>query len=502
MREVNPEDLRASILQAAIQGKLVPQDPNDEPASVLLERIREEKQRLVKEGKIKKPKHESFIFRRDNHYYENIDGIEKCIDEEIPFIIPESWEWVRLGSLVTKLGSGSTPKGGKQVYKESGIPFIRSQNVYNDGLRLDSVAFIDKEINDLHKGSIVSPKDLLLNITGGSIGRCALVPDIFETANVNQHVMIIRLVCTEIRQYVHLIICSPYFFSKIMDLQVGATKEGLSAESASKMLLPLAPLSEQSRIMKSADRSIGLLNEVSSLYDKAISADLRLKDDLRASIIQYAIQGKLTPQDSKESPIQIHCKNPIIRRDNSYYETINGKEICLDSEMIYDKIPSNWCLVRLSDVIHLVSGRDLRPEQYNDDKLGIPYITGASNIVGGRVIINRWTEEPVSIAEKGDILISCKGTIGSTCILADVEKVHIARQIMAIRVRDIHTRDFILLYLRAMMAEIDSRKHGTIPGISREDLLSLLIAIPPIDEQTRIVNKVNELLSITNQLSD
>jgi len=257
-----PENLKKSILQEAVQGKLVPQDPSDEPAEALLERIRVEKQRLIKEGKIKKNKHESVIFRRDNSHYEK-RGLEVvCIDDEIPFDIPELWSWCRLNELCTKIGAGSTPTGGKTIYVPEGIKFIRSQNVYNDGLKLNDISYITEEINAKKKGSIVRSKDILLNITGGSIGRCAVVPDDFDIANVNQHVMIIRLVEPKMRHWIHTILISEYIQNLIMDVQVGVSREGLSATKLMNFLIPVPPISEQNRIL---DFCSNISNRLSTL---------------------------------------------------------------------------------------------------------------------------------------------------------------------------------------------------------------------------------------------
>ena len=242
--------LKKSILQEAVQGKLVPQDLNDEPASILLERIRAEKQKLIAEGKIKKNRHESIIFRRDNSHYEKRGSEEVCIDDEIPFEIPENWTWCRLNELCKKIGAGSTPTGGKVVYVSDGVKFIRSQNVYNDGLRLNDIAYITEETNSKKSGSVVKAKDILLNITGGSIGRCAIVPDNFDIANVNQHVMIIRLISPAMRQWIHAILISEYIQNLIMDVQVGVSREGLSATKLMNFLIPLPPISEQERILK------------------------------------------------------------------------------------------------------------------------------------------------------------------------------------------------------------------------------------------------------------
>ena len=262
LNNIFPERLKKSILQEAVQGKLVPQDPNDEPAAVLLERIRAEKQKLIAEGKIKKNKHESIIFRRDNSHYEKLNGIERCIDDEIPFEIPENWSWTRLRTLTSKIGAGSTPTGGRAIYQPTGVKFIRSQNVYNDGLVLNDVAYISEEINQRKSGSIVKPKDILLNITGGSIGRSALVPDDFDIGNVNQHVMIIRLLTPSIRYWVHAVLISEYIQNMIMSVQVGVSREGLSASKLMDFLIPLPSERESYRIINEYNKACNVLHQI------------------------------------------------------------------------------------------------------------------------------------------------------------------------------------------------------------------------------------------------
>lgn len=225
-----PEDMKKSILQMAMQGKLVEQRAEEGTADALYEQIVAEKAQLIKDGKIKKEK-----------------PLLEITEDEIPFEIPASWKWVRLSAICEKIGSGSTPTGGKNVYQDDGILFLRSQNVYNDGLRFDGIAFISEELN--RPNSVVVAKDILLNITGGSIGRCALVPDDFDKANINQHVMIIRLVNLDLRFWVHFVIISAYIQQKIMDVQVGVSREGLSAEKLKNFIIPLPPLAEQKRIV-------------------------------------------------------------------------------------------------------------------------------------------------------------------------------------------------------------------------------------------------------------
>lgn len=225
-----PEDMKKSILQMAMQGKLVEQRPEEGTADELYEQIVAEKVQLIKDGKIKKE-----------------NPLLEITEDEIPFEIPSSWKWVKLNDLCEKIGSGSTPSGGRNIYKKEGIKFLRSQNVYNDGIHYEGIVYISEELNK--KGSIVKAKDILLNITGGSIGRCAVVPDDFDIANINQHVMIIRGVNLDLRFWIHNIIISPYIQSKIMDVQVGVSREGLSAEKLKNFLIPLPPLEEQKRIV-------------------------------------------------------------------------------------------------------------------------------------------------------------------------------------------------------------------------------------------------------------
>ena len=152
--------------------------------------------------------------------------------------------------------------GGKTIYVPEGIKFIRSQNVYNDGLKLNDISYITEEINAKKKGSIVRSKDILLNITGGSIGRCAVVPDDFDIANVNQHVMIIRLVEPKMRHWIHTILISEYIQNLIMDVQVGVSREGLSATKLMNFLIPVPPISEQNRIL---DFCSNISNRLSTL---------------------------------------------------------------------------------------------------------------------------------------------------------------------------------------------------------------------------------------------
>ncbi|WP_240610418.1 restriction endonuclease subunit S [Sphingomonas pokkalii] len=209
-----------------MRGKLVEQDAEDEPASELLKKITAAKTKL--RLKVSAIPHDT---------------------DEIPFLLPTGWHWTTVGEICSKTGSGSTPRGGKDVYKPSGVPFLRSQNVYDVGLRLNDVAFIDYETHQRMGSSKFLPRDLLLNITGGSMGRCCLVPDKFGEANVSQHVSILRLAVRGTERFMHLLVRSPYFQAFIFEEQTGAGRGGLPKNRMDNIAVALPPLAEQSRIV-------------------------------------------------------------------------------------------------------------------------------------------------------------------------------------------------------------------------------------------------------------
>lgn len=242
---MTPQQLKNSILQQAIEGKLVEQRPEEGNGRDLLKAIQKEKAQLVQDKKIKKEK-----------------PLPEIVEEEIPFAIPENWCWCRLGDIMSKIGAGSTPSGGKAIYQQAGIKFLRSQNIYNDGIKMSGIAYISEEINEKKQVSIVKPKDILLNITGGSIGRCALVPDDFDIANINQHILIIRNINQHCRKYIHAMLVSPYIQQMIISVQVGVSREGLSAEKTKNFLVPLPPLAEQKRIVAKLEQLLQLCQQL------------------------------------------------------------------------------------------------------------------------------------------------------------------------------------------------------------------------------------------------
>ncbi|MFT6384170.1 MAG: type I restriction enzyme S subunit [Bacteroidia bacterium] len=270
----NIKKLRETILQLAVQGKLTQKwrtaNANLEPASELLLRIQKEKQQLIKDKKIKKEK-----------------PLPPIDTDDVPYALPEGWEWCRMGEISEKLGAGSTPSGGKAAYEPKGTMFFRSQNIHNDGLRVDNVALINRKTHTKMKGTHVRAKDILLNITGGSIGRSTLIPDDFDTANVSQHVAIVRMVDLEIREYIHNLIISEQFQQTIMDVQVGVSREGLSMTKLKLFLIPLPPLEEQKAIVEKVNSLMALCDEL----EQHVAASNQQLQGLMKSCLKEVVEG-------------------------------------------------------------------------------------------------------------------------------------------------------------------------------------------------------------------
>jgi type I restriction enzyme, S subunit len=273
--------LRGLILNLAVRGLLVEQVESDEPVSSWLRRITTRKEELAKNKLIAKQ-----------------IAFSDIPQHEYPFTVPKGWMFVRLGQITNKIGSGSTPRGGREVYVKEGVPFLRSQNVWNDGLRLADVAFITQEEHEAMSGTAVLGNDILLNITGASLGRCALVPPDFGTANVSQHVTIIRPSDLDVREYLHLCLLSPYSQELIWGRQVGMAREGLSKKVLEQFEIPMPPVAEQRRIIARVAKLMRLCDEI----ERQLSDASRLAQRLSAAAVS-TLTG-ITTEQEQEVPVK------------------------------------------------------------------------------------------------------------------------------------------------------------------------------------------------------
>ena len=507
---MNGKQLKNSILQWAIQGKLVPQDPNDEPASVLLERIRAEKARMVKDGKIKKDKNESIIFRgEDNSHYEKFpDGTVKCIDEAIPFEVPQGWEWARVSTIFQL-----NPKNHADDNDPAGfIPMERIDATY-----LSSFSFAVKKWKEIKNG--------FTHFADGDVAVAKITPCFQNRKSMilqglpngigagTTELKVLRSYSDTIsKEYLLFFLESPYFVEEA-SFKGTANQQRIISGYLENKLFPIPPRKEQDRIVAVIKSSFFVADRYDIAQKKLDHLNSSLNPLLKKSILQEAIQGKLVLQDPNDEPAAVLLeriqakklkllKDGFLRKkdivdsvifkgdDNKYYEKVGGKDTEIGEELPFD-IPSSWAWCRLGYVIVLQSGQDLTPDRYFSSPTGIPYITGASNISNGAVLVNRWTNSPTSISHKGDLLITCKGTVG-TMAYNTIGDIHIARQIMSIH-SDWILIDYIELYLKYSLPTLEKAAHSIIPGISRETVLSTLIPIPPLEEQHRIVDRIDDI---------
>ena len=482
---------------------MICKDPNDEPASVLLERIRKEKEQLIKEGKIKKEKNPSYIFRgADNLPYEKVGKNEPvCIADEVPFEIPESWEWVRLGNIFQH-NTGKALNASNRT--GSLLPYITTSNLYWDRFELGNLREMYFSENEIEK--CTATKGDLLVCEGGDIGRAAIWM-FDEDIRIQNHIHKLRSyteVCTEFFYYLfYLYKHAGWIGGKGIGIQ------GLSANALHALLFPLPPLSEQKRIVSKIKESEPLMEKYADVEKYLDKLNTEFPDQLRKSILQEAVQGKLVPQDPTDEPVSVLLEriraekqhlvkegkikkdkheSVIFRRDNSHYEKLDGIERCIDDEIPFE-IPKNWKWTRFGQVISLLSGTDFKPEEYNDKQQGVPYITGASSLSEHGVLINRWTEVPRVIVNRGDVLLVCKGSGYGKTVICDIDEAHIARQIMAIKKMTTLDMPYIRVFLQANFEQIKSKGQGVIPGIDRNSVLNLLFPLPPLLEHSYLSEK-------------
>lgn len=480
-------DLRQSVLQAAMQGKLTTQKAEDGDARGLLLAIREEKEKLVKEKKIKKEK-----------------PLAPITDEEIPFDIPENWVWCRLGEIYCVLNGdrGKNYPAKSSLKHEGNIPFISALNLNGYNVAVDDKLLFatQEQYNKLNAGKL-KYNDTVLCIRG-SIGKHGRFQ--FNVGAISSSLVIIRpYVTQDLAEYLGFYLDSNIFTLEVTKYNNGTAQPNLAAADLKKFIIPLPPLPEQQRIVSRIDALMKEIDELEQTEKELEAIKAAFPGDMKASLLQAAMEGKLTEQKAEDGDAKDLLLAIREEKEKLVKEKKGKKEKPLapitDEEIPFD-IPENWVWCRLGDCIKLLSGQDLTPDKYNASGKGTIYITGASNIENGRITVNRWTEFPRAIAHKGELLITCKGTIGEMCFL-NIDKVHIARQIMSIKeiLADIkYVHIFLLSYVNTLKGNAKSM----IPGIDRKNVLNALFPLPPLSEQQRIVEKLDQLLPLCDSLSE
>ena len=483
---MNGKQLKNSILQWAIQGKLVPQNPNDEPASVLLEKIRKEKERLIKEKKIKRDKNASIIYRgEDNSYYEKMlaTGEVKCIDEEVPFDIPQGWEWERFGNIMINKDSERVPLSVAQRQQLKKI-----YDYYGASGVIDKV---DKYLFD---------KDLLLIGEDGAnlINRSTPIAFIAKGKYwVNNHAHVLDVCSGMALSYVALFINA----ISLVDYITGTAQPKMNQEKMNSILLAIPPVKEQHRILEKMSMVDAFVDKYASLQTKLDSLDNSVYELLRKSILQEAIQGKLVPQIASEGTAQELLEqikeeklklvkegklkksalaSSVIFRgdDNKYYEQIGKKCVDITEELPFD-LPNNWTWCRLGNLISITSGENLTSKQMHNGKIPV---YGGNGITGYHSKANIF-EETIVIGRVGYYcgsihLTPCQAWVTDNAFITQYSK--------------LLNRDFLIYLLTAL--NLGKCCNATAqPVVSGKKIYPLLIALPPFKEQKRIVAQIEKL---------
>ena len=521
---MNAQQLKNSILQMAVSGKLVPQNPNDEPASVLLERIRKEKEKLIKEGKIKKEKTPSYIFRgADNTPYEKVGKNEPVsIADDVPFDIPDSWKWCRLGTIFYH-NTGKALNASNQSGQL--LEYITTSNLYWNRFELGTLRkmfFTDSEIE-----KCTATKGDLLVCEGGDFGRAAIWPFDYDI-RIQNHIHRLRAyapVCTEFYYYIF------YLYKHVGWIGgKGIGIQGLSSNALHALLFPLPPVEEQKRI-------VDIIRKIDPITEKYEIAEAKLNalntgfpDQLKKSILQMAVQGKLVPQDPNDEPASVlleriraekerlitegkikRDKNEsvIFRRDNSHYEKLGSVERCIDDEIPFD-VPDSWTWCRLGHILLRLSDGTHSTPKYQ--LTGIPFLS-VKDISHGVLDFSscKYISEPEHKdlysrcnPEYGDILLTKVGTTGIPAIVDTANKFSLFVSVALLKFNQNLLYNKFLLYeilspLVQKQAEENTRGVGNKNWVMR-DISKTLIVIPPIEEQYRIVDMIERILPYCNRI--
>ena len=519
------QQLKNSILLMAVQGKLVPQAPNDEPASVLLERIHAEKERLIKEKKIKREKNPSVIFKgADNTPYEKIGDEVRSLADEIPFDIPDSWEWVTLQTIATSsLGKTLDKAKNKGDLK----PYLCSINVYWDGIDLTTVKEARLEENELPK-YLLRPGDLLI-CEGGDVGRSA----VWESTQEMYYQNALHRVrfYGEINPHYFQLLLECYKGNQILDAySKGMTIKHLVQTALNTIVFPLPPLSEQTRIVDAVNRLLPYLHSYDRAEQKLSALNTGFSEALKKSILQEAVQGKLVPQDPSDEPAEALLgriraekqrlikegkikkdkhESAIFRRDNSHYEKRGSEDVCIDEEVPFE-IPENWAWARLSSFGVFSSGKTpsmSNPQFWNGN---VPWVTSKDMkrpvITDSEMHISELAASTVQLYPTGTLLLVARSGILKRilplCKLGIDSTIN--QDIKAFSLYDIELSEWLFYGIKAFEPYILKelvKSVTTVESLKFDEFAAMLIPVPPLSEQRRIIAAIKAAMNLLAPLS-
>ena len=523
---MNGKQLKNSILQWAIQGKLVPQDPNDEPARVLLDKIRQEKERLLKEKKIKRDKNASIIYRgEDNSYYEKIlaTGEVKCIDEEVPFEIPKGWEWCRLNDLALyrKGPFGSSLTKSMFVAKSNqSVKVYEQKNAIQKDFRLGDY-YISKEKFEAMQSFIVKPNDIIVSCAG-TIGETYLLPLDAPVGIINQALMRVTLFDLSMAEYWQMYFAYMLLNEAQMKGAGSAIKNIPPFEYLKAVLVPVPPLSEQSRLVERYNLLLSLIAKYESEADKLNCLNLNIYDKLKKTVLQEAIQGKLVQQIAEEGTAQklleqiktekqklvkegklkkSALNDSVIFRgdDNKYWEKSTECMECIDDKIPFE-IPSTWCWVRHNQLFEISGGSQPPKSQFVDSpKSGYIRLYQIRDYGSNPMPVYIPQEKANKITKEGDIILArYGGSLGKVFWAKDGAYNVAMAKVIPLFDSEFVNKQYLFLFYQSSIYQYLVKDHSRSAqaGFNKDDLKDLFFPLPPLEEQSRIVEIYKSVTSI------
>ena len=468
---MNAQQLKNAILQEAIQGRLVPQDPNDEPASVLLDRIRKEKAKLVKEGKLKKKDLEEKPIRED----------------EKPFEIPERWKWCRVLDIgITE--TGTTPTKIHPEYYGDYIAFLSPANILNNTIVSETQGLSELGI----KFGRVVPKNTILQVCiGGSIGKCAIS---HKAVTFNQQINSITPILCQVK-YIHFVLQSRFFLLSIIDKATGTATPIINRSNWEQLLLPLPPLAEQQRIVAKIEELLPKVEEYGKAQDALDKLNKELPERLKKSILQEAIQGRLVPQDPNDEPASVLLdrirkeKAKLIKEGKLKKKDLEEKPI--SEEEIPFEIPESWEWVRIRTIFSLQAGKNVTSDAINSEQDNIfKYPCFGGN--GLRGYVKEYNTQGIYP------LIGRQGALCGNVNIAH-GKFWATEHAVVTDGYGMTSYKWQYFFLKAL--NLNQFATATAqPGLAVSTIIEVPIPLPPLAEQQRIVAKIEELFQEIDKL--
>ena len=493
---MNTKQLRQKILDLAIRGQLVPQDSNDEPASVLLEKIRAEKQTLIEQKKIKKDKKSSYItcdLSPYQKYTEHFaDGTSKDITDEILFDIPENWAWCRLGE-ITKIIQYGVSKSAKS---EGLYRLLRITDIQYNKVIWENVPFTDMKEKDA-ENFILENGDFLFARTGATVGKSYLVEDLVEKSVFASYLIRISLLPNNNINYIKYFFNSEFYWQQISEKSIGIGQPNVNGTSLKELFLPLPPLSEQHRIVEKIEELLALVDDLETNKTDLQSYIKQAK----SKVLEMAIRGKLVPQDSNDEPASVLLERIKKEQKPSKSKSkITEHNTHYEEELLFD-IPENWVWCRLGEVCEIIMGQS--PKSENISKKGkLEFHQGKIFFTSKYIQSSEsYTNEITKIAPKNSVLICVRAPVGEVNITN--RKLCIGRGLCSIVPLQEMSEIFVYYWTKILKEKFIQKATGsTFTSISMDIIRNEIIPLPPLAEQYRIVEKIEHIFAVFDELEE